>query len=266
MRYDHVHAHHAGVWVSGFCLPTGTLSFSTLALHSRLWSEERLTVLFDLAMAHLMIAKCCCQGSVCWSGPFLACASIRPGDSGSFLRRSRHHPESVARNATGGSCGRTTNPAGPPPTWTHAVSGPALVSACTASKPFASLRWSTSIFLLFERTTQSPSTPRNDCVGSAFASPCPDRRIATLLAFASTYLAVVHDDALDLFDILMRTTNSAATREGQQERLRTIHDLGRGSAGACPKPVTSSSMRHKIRSHCSSASTPLFQQSTCREP
>ena len=52
-----------------------------------------------------------------------------------------------------------------------------------------------------------------------------DRRIATLLAFTYTYLAVVHDDALDLFDVLMRTTNAAATREGQQERLRTIHDL-----------------------------------------
>lgn len=52
-----------------------------------------------------------------------------------------------------------------------------------------------------------------------------DRRVATLLAFTYTYLAVVHDDALDLFDLLIRTTNSAATREGQQERLRTIHDL-----------------------------------------
>jgi Tn3 transposase DDE domain len=29
----------------------------------------------------------------------------------------------------------------------------------------------------------------------------------------------------DLFDVLMRTTVSTATREGQQERLRTIHDL-----------------------------------------
>ena len=52
-----------------------------------------------------------------------------------------------------------------------------------------------------------------------------DHRIATLLAFASTYLAVVHDDALDLFDVLMRTASSQATREGQQARLRTIHDL-----------------------------------------
>lgn len=52
-----------------------------------------------------------------------------------------------------------------------------------------------------------------------------DHRIATLLAFAHTYLAVVHDDALDLFDALMRTASSQATREGQQARLRTIHDL-----------------------------------------
>ena len=46
-----------------------------------------------------------------------------------------------------------------------------------------------------------------------------------MLAFAHTYLAVVHDDALDLFDALMRTASSQATREGQQARLRTIHDL-----------------------------------------
>src|SRR5438270_6208636 len=52
-----------------------------------------------------------------------------------------------------------------------------------------------------------------------------DHRIATLLAFAHTYLAVVHDDALDLFDVLMRTASSQATQEGQQARLRTIHDL-----------------------------------------
>ncbi len=52
-----------------------------------------------------------------------------------------------------------------------------------------------------------------------------DHRTATLLAFAYTFLATVHDGALDLFDALMRTAFSAATREGQQARLRTIHDL-----------------------------------------
>jgi len=52
-----------------------------------------------------------------------------------------------------------------------------------------------------------------------------DHRAATLLAFAHTSLATVHDDALDIFDALMRTASSHATRDGQQERLRTIHDL-----------------------------------------
>ncbi len=60
-----------------------------------------------------------------------------------------------------------------------------------------------------------------------------DHRLATLLAFAHMYLAVVHDDALDLFDALMRTASSQATREGQQERLRTIHDLDTAAQVLC---------------------------------
>ena len=60
-----------------------------------------------------------------------------------------------------------------------------------------------------------------------------DHRLATLLAFTHMYLAVVHDDALDLFDALMRTASSQATREGQQERLRTIHDLDAAAQVLC---------------------------------
>ena len=52
-----------------------------------------------------------------------------------------------------------------------------------------------------------------------------DRRIATLLAFASAFETTAHDDALDLFDLLLRTAFSRAQREGQRERLRTIRDL-----------------------------------------
>jgi Domain of unknown function (DUF4158) len=60
-----------------------------------------------------------------------------------------------------------------------------------------------------------------------------NHRLAALLAFAHTYLAVVHDDALDLFDALMRTAFSTATREGQQERLRTIRDPSCRRIGSC---------------------------------
>lgn len=52
-----------------------------------------------------------------------------------------------------------------------------------------------------------------------------DRRLASLLAFASAFDATTHDDALDLFDLLLRTTFSRARRAGLQERLRTIRDL-----------------------------------------
>ena len=52
-----------------------------------------------------------------------------------------------------------------------------------------------------------------------------DRRIASLLAFATAFEATAQDDALDLFDLLMRVTFSRAQRAGQLERLRTLRDL-----------------------------------------
>ena len=93
-------------------------------------------------------------------------------------------------------------------------------------RPFASSRWNTWTSLLFRRgRLKALARHATTALVQHLRHLAQDRRIATLLAFTSTYLAVVHDDALDLFDILMRTTTSAATREGQQERLRTIHDL-----------------------------------------
>jgi len=68
-----------------------------------------------------------------------------------------------------------------------------------------------------------------------------DRWLATLLAFVSTYLATVHDDALDLFDVLMRMAFSQATRESNKNacaRSTTWTPQRRCS----PKPVRSSSI------------------------
>jgi len=48
-----------------------------------------------------------------------------------------------------------------------------------------------------------------------------DRRIATLLAWASVFEATAQDDALDLLDGLMRSLWKLATRAGERERLRT---------------------------------------------
>jgi hypothetical protein len=103
------------------------------------------------------------------------------------------------------------------------VSGPALVQALhrvDAVRLFEVEHHDLSFSS--ERTREGPGAL---CHHRSGLQPTPAHRLATLLAFAHTYLAVVHDDALDLFDALMRTASSQATREGQQERLRTIHDL-----------------------------------------
>lgn len=52
-----------------------------------------------------------------------------------------------------------------------------------------------------------------------------DRRLATLVAFATTLEAAAQDDALDLLDILITEIFSDATKAGEKARLRTIKDL-----------------------------------------
>ena len=53
----------------------------------------------------------------------------------------------------------------------------------------------------------------------------PDRRIATLLAFARHFEIVALDEALDVLDALLTGLNTQAKRDGQKGRLRTLGDL-----------------------------------------
>ena len=53
----------------------------------------------------------------------------------------------------------------------------------------------------------------------------PERRLATLVAFAVTLEATALDDALDLLDILITEAFADATKAGQRARLRTLKDL-----------------------------------------
>ena len=55
------------------------------------------------------------------------------------------------------------------------------------------------------------------------------RRIATLVAFASSLEAAALDDALDLLDILITEIFAAAARASDKARLRTIKDLDRAA-------------------------------------
>ena len=53
----------------------------------------------------------------------------------------------------------------------------------------------------------------------------PDRRTATVLAFASHFEVAAVDDALDLLDVLITEICKQAKREGQHNRLRSLREL-----------------------------------------
>jgi hypothetical protein len=53
----------------------------------------------------------------------------------------------------------------------------------------------------------------------------PDRRTATVLAFASHFEVMAVDDALDLLDVLITEICKQAKREGQHNRLRSLREL-----------------------------------------
>jgi len=53
----------------------------------------------------------------------------------------------------------------------------------------------------------------------------PERRVATLVAFAHLFEIVAQDDAVDLLNQLITKCMARAEQTGEQMRLRTIHDL-----------------------------------------
>ena len=59
----------------------------------------------------------------------------------------------------------------------------------------------------------------------ALSRMAPERRTATLLAFAHAFERTAMDDAIDVFDGLVSDIVRGAHKEGEKERLRTLHDL-----------------------------------------
>jgi len=59
----------------------------------------------------------------------------------------------------------------------------------------------------------------------AMAQMAPERRLATLLAFAHAFEVLALDDALDVLDLVMTEILHAAETEGKKERIRTLRDL-----------------------------------------
>ena len=59
----------------------------------------------------------------------------------------------------------------------------------------------------------------------AIAQMTPERRIATLVAFAHAFEQIAMDDALDLLDLVITEIVHEAHNHGEKERLRTLRDL-----------------------------------------
>jgi TnpA family transposase len=79
----------------------------------------------------------------------------------------------------------------------------------------------------------------------------PERRMATMVAFAHTFETVAQDDALDLLNQLITQCLNRAEKKGEQMRLRTIHDLDAAAKQlnvACKIILDTQYEDHKLRS------------------
>ena len=227
MRYDHIDEIMQEYGYHDFVSQPEHFRFLRWLYTSAWWSEERLTVLFDLAMARLIELKALLPGV---SVLERLVSSVREHASMRLwqLIAQLPTPRQVALLETLLVVpeGERQTPLDRLRRGPTRVSSPALVAA---------LRRVDAIRLFEVEYVDLSFVPKGRVKALArYATTALvqnlrqlayDHRKATLLAFAHTFLATVHDDTLDLFDALMRTAFSAATREGQQARLRTIHDL-----------------------------------------
>ncbi len=227
MRYDHVHEIMAEYGYQDFASQPEHFRFLRWLYTRAWWSEERLTVLFDLAMAHLIDRKVLLPGV---SVLERAISSVREHASRRLWQVLAAIPtppqRALLETLLEVPPGERQTPLDRLRRGPTRVSGPALVSALHRVEAIRLFEME-HLDLSFVPRGRLKALARHATTALVqhLRHLAQDRRIATLLAFTYTYLAVVHDDALDLFDVLMRTTVSTATREGQQERLRTIHDL-----------------------------------------
>jgi Domain of unknown function (DUF4158) len=227
MRYDHIHEIMAEYGYQDFSSQPEHFRFLRWLYTRAWWSEERLTVLFDLAMARLIDRKVLLPGV---SVLERLISSVREHASRRLWQVLAAIPtppqRALLETLLEVPPGERQTPLDRLRRGPTRVSGPALIAALHRVEAIRLFEME-HLDLSFVPRGRLKALARHATTAwvQHLRHLAQDRRIATLLAFTYTYLAVVHDDALDLFDVLMRTTVSTATREGQQERLRTIHDL-----------------------------------------
>jgi TnpA family transposase len=197
-------------------------------LYTRAWlSAERPSVLFDLATAPLVEHKVLLPGVTVLER---LVASIRDRAATRLWQRLAQLPNAdqqaqlealvqVPEGARSSPLDRLRRA----PT---RVSGPALVAACHRLDEIRAIGVSDLAF------DHLPPNRLRDLArygaaarAQAIARMAPDRRLATLLAFAHAFEVMAMDDALDVLDLVITDIINTAQNEGEKERLRTLRDL-----------------------------------------
>jgi len=197
-------------------------------LYTRAWlSAERPSLLFDLATARLVEHKVLLPGVTVLER---LVASIRDRAATRLWERLVQLPNAdqqarlealvqVPEGARSSPLDRLRRA----PT---RVSGPALVAACHRLDEIRAIGISDLAF------DHLPPNRLRDLArygaaarAQAIARMAPDRRLATLLAFAHAFEVMAMDDALDVLDLVITDIINTAQNEGEKERLRTLRDL-----------------------------------------
>ena len=197
-------------------------------LYSRAWlSAERPSVLFDLATARLVGSKVLLPGVTTLerlvarvrdrsaARLWHLLAQLPNADQQAKLDSLLHVPE-----------GEWSTPLDRLRRAPTRVSGPALVAALHRLEEIRALGVS-DLALEHLPLNRLRAVARYGAAAraQAIARMARERRTATLLAFAQAFERTAMDDAIDLFDLLVTDIVRGAHKEGEKERLRTLHDL-----------------------------------------
>jgi TnpA family transposase len=197
-------------------------------LYTRAWlSAERPSVLFDLATARLVEQKVLLPGVTVLER---LVASVRDRAALRLWQRLAQLPtaeqqarlETLVQVPEGGRASLLDRLRRAP----TRVSGPALVAACHRLDTIRALGVSDlALDHLPPNRLRDLARYGAAARAQAIARMAPDRRLATLLAFAHAFEVIALDDILDLLDLVITDIVHTAESEGQKERLRTLRDL-----------------------------------------
>ena len=197
-------------------------------LYTRAWlSAERPSVLFDLATARLVEHKVLLPGVTVLER---LVASIRDRAATRLWQRLAQLPnadqqaklEALVQVPDGARLSPLDRLRRAP----TRVSGPALVAALQRLEDIRATGVSTlSVAHLPPNRLRDLARYAAAARAQAIARMAPERRLATLLAFAHAFEVIALDDALDLLDLVITDILHDAQTEGEQQRLRTLRDL-----------------------------------------